>query len=310
MPPLKYHEGQLSIQAEAKTSVVAEKLARWVGPVAEFALGADIILLAALDADGVLRFSALSGAPPLLQVAGDDRLRLRFPAGVTGRLAEGSYGGLVISLATARRARLNGALTARGDRIELTASETFTLCRKYMAPSLAVEDAFALGPEERTTIVLDDPWLTGLLERAETSFLASVSPAGSPDVAHRGGPPGFLKLDPVTRALSWPEFVGDGVFKSAGNVRATGKFTLLVPDLESGDGVELVGMAAYTNTRPERRLRVDPLVQHREPFPVQGTIEGQVLAAHRLRRVLHPRRRLEKALHITSCSTVDEQAPQ
>jgi hypothetical protein len=52
------------------------------------------------------------------------------------------------------------------------------------------------------------------------------------------------------------------------------------------------------------------LVQHREPFPVQGTIDGQVVAAHRLRGVLRPRRRLEKALRVTSCSTVDEQAPQ
>lgn len=51
--------------------------------------------------------------------------------------------------------------------------------------------------------------------------------------------------------------MGDGIFKSAGNVRATGKFTLLVPDMESGDAVELVGAGKYTNTRPERRLRLD-----------------------------------------------------
>lgn len=310
MPPLRYHHGQLSIQEEAKTTAVAERLAHWVGPVAEFALQADIVLLAAPDAEGTLRFSVFSGAPPLLQVTGEEPVRLRLPPLVTERLTEGRYGGLVISLATARRARLNGSLSASADGLELWASETFTLCRKYVVPSLALEDGPAFGPVERSPLGLDDPWLAALLAGAETSFLASISPEGGPDVAHRGGPPGFIKLDPATGAVSWPEYVGDGVFKSAGNVRATGRFTLLVPDLASGDGVEVVASGAYTNTRPERRKRVDPLVQHREPFPVQGVIEGRVSGAYRLRGVVHPRRRLEKALPITSCSTVDDQAPQ
>ena len=34
MPPLKYHSGQLAIQTEAKTTLIAEQLAHWVGPVA------------------------------------------------------------------------------------------------------------------------------------------------------------------------------------------------------------------------------------------------------------------------------------
>jgi hypothetical protein len=50
MAPLTYHHGQLSIQAEAKTTAVAEHLAGWIGPVTEFARGADLVLLAATDA--------------------------------------------------------------------------------------------------------------------------------------------------------------------------------------------------------------------------------------------------------------------
>jgi hypothetical protein len=156
----------------------------------------------------------------------------------------------------------------------------------------------------------NDPWLAGLLARTETSFLASIGPDGGPDVAHRGGPPGFLELDPSGRRLTWPEYVGDGVFKSAGNVRATGIMTLLVPDHESGDGVELVGRGEYRNIRPERRQRVDSLVQHRDPFPVQGQITCEVTRAVRLRQLLHPRQRIERAIKVTSRSTVDEQAPQ
>jgi uncharacterized protein len=310
MPPLTYHHGQLSIQAEAKTTAVAEHLAVWVGPVTEFARGADLVLLAAPDEGQRLRFTVLSGQAPLLEVAVQDDTLVRFPSEFSSRLPIGRCGGLVINLALARRARLNGVIAANDGVRELAAKETFTLCRKYMAPSIALEAIARLGPDSRRFLPPDDPWLRDLLARAETSFLASISPDGGPDVAHRGGPPGFLTLDPANGRLSWPEYVGDGVFKSAGNVRATGAFTLLVPDLDSGDGVELVGEGKYTNLRPERKMRVDALVQHKEPFPVQGVIESRVHAAYRLTGVLSPRRRIDKALKITSCSAIDEQAPR
>jgi hypothetical protein len=208
----------------------------------------------------------------------------------------------------ARRVRVNGRLIPNGDSTVLEGAETFTLCRKYIAPSLALNESPHLGPTVREPLSLDDPWLEGLIARTESAFLASLSPEGAPDVAYRGGPPGFLKLDAAAGHLTWIEYVGDGVFKSAGNVRATGTLTFLLPDFESGDGVELVGRGEYVNQRTDRR--VDPLVEHREPFPVQGVIRCEIRQATRLRALLHPRKRIEKALKITSRSTVDEQAPQ
>jgi hypothetical protein len=310
VPPLKYHPGQLAIQEEAKTTLLAENLSHWVGPVELFARDADLLLLAAPDMEGVLRFTVLSGEAPVVDVAGDDEPRLQLPAGSGDRLPDGRYGGLVISMARARRVRLNGVLTTRGGRTEMLADESFTLCRKYIAPSVALELTPRLGPTARTVVPIDDAWLNQLVAGAETSFLASISPDGGPDVAHRGGPAGFIRLDPAKGEITWPEFVGDGVFKSAGNVRATGRFTLLVPDFETGDGLELIGEAAYVNTRPERKLRTDALVQHKEAFPEQGWMRGRVAAAYRLSDVVAPRRRLEKALRVTSTATPDVQAPQ
>jgi len=188
MPPLSYHAGQIAVQEEAKTRHVAGKLAHWVGPVDEFALGADLFLFATAGADGVLSFAVLSGEPPLVEVGGDTQLRLRFPPGLAPLApAPMACGGLAISLGLARRARINGTLIPNDAGGELAAAETFTLCRKYMAPSLALEERPHLGPVACEPLALDDPWLAGLLAKAETSFLASVSPDGGPDVAHRGG---------------------------------------------------------------------------------------------------------------------------
>lgn len=272
MPPLRYHAGQIAIQEEAKTTHIAEKLAYWIGPVAEFAQGADLFLLATANPDGTLGFTVLSGAPPLVQVVGgpdtpvrhkpdtsreEFGLRIRFRPDLAPLVSKPTpCGGLAISLATARRARINGLLTPHANTSELAATESFTLCRKYMAPSLPLEEAPHLGPVTREPLPIEDPWITNLLTRPETAFLASISPDGRPDVAHRGGPPGFLELDAAARRLMWSEYVGDGVFKSAGNIRATGVMTLLVLDLESGDGVALIGQAEYINRRTQRGQRL------------------------------------------------------
>lgn len=312
MPPLKYHSGQIALQAEAKTTLVAGQLAHWVGPVAEFAFGADMILLAAADPDKTLSFTLLSGKPPLVEpLNGSNGLHLRFTSEIAAlSLPTAYYGGLVISLANARRARINGRLVQSGGRQELETTETFTLCKKYVAPTIALDDRRHTGPVSREPIALTDEWLTGLVARTETAFFASLSPDGKPDVAHRGGPQGFIQLDPESRRLTWNEYVGDGIFKSAGNLRATGIMTLLVPDFSTGDGIELIGHGVYKNSREDRKQRLDPLVQHHEDFPVQGVITCDIDRAVRLRGLLNPRRRLERAVKITSRSTPWEQAPQ
>src|ERR1700751_3895676 len=168
--PLEYHAGQIAVQTEANTRPVADKLAHWVGPIVEFMEVADLIVLATPTADGRLRFTAIGGRAPLLE-------------------------GLASALAQRRRARLNGELTVGDDRTVLDAAEAFTNCRKYVAPSEAIETETRIGPGRREPVARGDPWLQGVVVRAETSFLATVSPSGMPDVSHRGGPPGFFSLD-------------------------------------------------------------------------------------------------------------------
>lgn len=311
MKPLAYHAGQRAVQDEAHTRRVADKLADWVGPVADFARGADLVVLAAPEQGGGLRFAVVSGAAPFVRIADEAALHLELPAGLADHVPTPSaVGGLVVSLGLARRARVNGFLYRRNGATELATSEAFTLCRKYLAPSVAVSDAPArIGPAARESLPLDHPLIADVLGRAETAFLATISPDGMPDVAHRGGAPGFLEYDPAARRLCWNEYVGDGVFKSAGNVRATGTTALLALDLASGDGVCLYGRGEYRTTRTDRD-REDALVQHRDDYPQQGTMRCEIARAERLKEVLYPRQRIARVPRITSRSTVPEQKPQ
>ncbi|MGE3985151.1 MAG: pyridoxamine 5'-phosphate oxidase family protein [Dehalococcoidia bacterium] len=310
--PISYHEGQLQVQTEANTRPIAEALRNWVGPVVEFCETADMIVLATPAVEpGDVRFLVASGSAPIVEIVGPTAALVRLDEDST-RLLDGetSCGGLAISMAVARRARLNGTLSPVGDGLLLEPAEVFTNCRKYVAPSEALSFAQHVGPTRRSALLLDDPWLAEVLARAETSFLGTVSPAGVVDVSHRGGEPGFLEFEAANARLSWDEYVGDGMFKSAGNIRAGGRFTLLVLDLASGDAAELHGTAGYETLRTAKQARTDGLEQHPDHFPVQGRMSCRVEAAYRLDALTHPRRRLERRQRVTSCSTTDEQAPQ
>jgi len=308
--PVTYHAGQIEVQAEANTRPVADKLAHWVGPITEFMEVADLIVLATPSGDGRLRFTTLGGKAPLIEVVGGATVALpvALPVAMPGDSVP--VGGLAIALAQRRRARLNGELTVGDDKTFLEADEAFTNCRKYVAPSEAIDGEMQIGPAKRAAVALTDAWVRDVLARAETCFLASVNPAGMPDVSHRGGPPGFLALDAASATLTWPEYVGDGMLKSAGNVRTNGRITLLVVDLPTGEGIELTGRAIYETLMTRKQARTQGLERHNDPFPPQGRMTMQIEACERLSRLMPARRMIADVPKLNSSSALEEQEPQ
>jgi len=114
MNPLAYHAGQRAVQDEAQTRRVADKLADWVGPVPDFARGADLVVLALPDNGAGLRFTVLSGRPPLVAVVDGPEFRLMLPPELAGHVdGPTACGGLVISLGLARRASSSRAKHSR-----------------------------------------------------------------------------------------------------------------------------------------------------------------------------------------------------
>lgn len=308
MTPLRYHAGQIEVQQEANSRSLADQMAHWVGPAFEFAERADLLLFAAPDAAGTLKFDLISGPPPLVRANADGSMQL-LPESAH-RFRDAVYGVLAMNLAEARRSRINGTIRVTNGGASLDVTEAFTLCRKYLARSVGRGAEVRIGPAAIETIAFDDAWAIATLAAADTSFLASITPDGAPDVAHRGGPAGFLEFDPKNRTLGWVEYVGDGVFKSAGNVRATGRMSLLVPDFTTGDAVLITGRGRYTNERVLRSARNDALEQHDRAHPPQGRITCEVEAVLRLRDAIQPRAMLASSVRVSSASSIDEQMPQ
>jgi predicted pyridoxine 5'-phosphate oxidase superfamily flavin-nucleotide-binding protein len=188
---LNYHAGQVEVQKEANSRPAADMLAERTSGRSErvlsFYAAADLLVLATADDGGVLRFTALSGDAPLLSPVDDETLQLHDGA---GGLRDGSQAGAIaISLRERRRARANGTVRVEGARVYLHAAEELINCRKYIAPSVALQAGFRCVPSGRQALEIDDPGLVKLLSHVETAFFASVSPEGGPTSRTRADRP-------------------------------------------------------------------------------------------------------------------------
>jgi uncharacterized protein len=94
------------------------------------------------------------------------------------------------------------------------------------------------------------------LAQLDMFFLATVDDSGQPTCSYKGGEPGFVTiLD--DRTLVFPNYDGNGMFLSMGNVDATRRVGLLFIDLEG-----------------QRRMRVDGNAEIRHDDPLAARYAG------------------------------------
>lgn len=80
------------------------------------------------------------------------------------------------------------------------------------------------------------------IQALDMFFLASVDPQGQPTCSYKGGDPGFVTiLDKAT--LAFPNYDGNGMYLSMGNVRQTGRVGILFVDFERQRRMRVDGVA-------------------------------------------------------------------
>ena len=73
-------------------------------------------------------------------------------------------------------------------------------------------------------------------------FLATVDPEGMPTVSYKGGAPGFVRIVD-DRTLAFPNYNGNGMYLSMGNVLDNGKVGMLFINWEKGHRFRVHGTA-------------------------------------------------------------------
>ena len=80
------------------------------------------------------------------------------------------------------------------------------------------------------------------IARSSMFFLGTADAAGSPDCSYKGGVPGFVRVvDAGT--LEIPDYDGNGMYRSWGNVRANPRVALLFIDFETPKRLRVNGRA-------------------------------------------------------------------
>ena len=87
------------------------------------------------------------------------------------------------------------------------------------------------------------------IETRDLFFLTTVDHRGYPTCSYKGGNPGFVKvLD--NKTLAFPNFDGNGMFLSMGNLTANNKIGLLFIDFETPHRIRIHGTASIDRNDP------------------------------------------------------------
>ncbi|MFD8076022.1 pyridoxamine 5'-phosphate oxidase family protein [Streptomyces sp. NPDC059718] len=260
-----FHEGELSVQRRAGVAHEAARLRGMLDPphlgggVAHFLADRDLAVLGAHDEAGRLWVSPLTGTPGFLSTRGD-AVRVAARPRTGDPLAVLPVGGaaalIVIDFAIRRRLRLNGTLATADDAgFELAVDQAYGNCPQYIQQRLlGPAPADTPGGEDTPTAAVRpadrlDAAQAALVGRADTFFLGTAHPEHGADVSHRGGPPGFVRTAP-DGSLWWPDYPGNNMFNSLGNLAGDPAAALLFVDFATGTTLQLSGTAVVDWTTP------------------------------------------------------------
>lgn len=260
--PSPWHAGEVQLQAHAGVAARMDMIGRKVirdfmpDPHREFFAQLPFVVAGAVDAQGDpwagilegLPGFAVSPDPHTLRIAAmpDEDDPLRAGLGV-GR----PVGLLGIELHSRRRNRMNGRIAAwDGKRFDVTVAQSFGNCPQYIQSR---DFFFSRSPSMRFAAALPergglDDAARALILASDTFFVASYAGVAV-DVSHRGGKPGFVRVD--GDVLTIPDFSGNRFFNTLGNLAANPVAGLLFIDFERGDLLQLTGRAEVILDSPD-----------------------------------------------------------
>ena len=170
-----------------------------------------------------------------------------------------SIGGLGIELSTRRRNRINGRIESCvvGEGFSIRVQQSFGNCPKYIqARNERPRHPSRRAPECRTASHLGDSEVSFVAE-ADTFFIASRSAqldqqdsSQGLDVSHRGGRPGFVRVISPNQ-LCFPDYSGNLLFNTLGNLEVDARAGLLFIDFQSGRMLYVIGRARISWDVPE-----------------------------------------------------------
>lgn len=286
-PASPFHEGEQHLQSLAgvreRMESVGLKVIRDHMPDQhrDFFAQLPFIVVGGLDEVGHPWASLMVGPPGFMHSPDPQVLRL------DGHLLPGDplqatwqagapVGLLGIEPHTRRRNRMNGTLASvDGTGATVAVRQSFGNCPKYIQPRRAVWRPDEAVQDEAAPVLLREgarlsARALAMVAQADTFFIASASArarlgaqgAGPThgegvDVSHRGGPAGFVHIAHDDEGATWltvPDYTGNFMFNTLGNIVSHPQVGLLFIDFASGALLWLQGLAQVEHDSPDQAL--------------------------------------------------------
>lgn len=249
-----FHSGEVAVQQRMGQQHIADRVGRMIrGDIPDVAASflaeqPMVVIAAADDAErvwagelvGPLGFvhalDAETIAVEAFPAAGDPLHRaLTRPARI---------GMIALQPQRRRRMRVNGFAvpTQWCDGLRIAVDQVYSNCPKYI--SRRSIESYRPGvdipvPQYGTELAAHQ---RELIAAADTFFVATADADGNADASHRGGNPGFLQVLSSTR-LRWPDYQGNSMFMTLGNIAVNPRCGILIPDWSTGGTLQLTGTA-------------------------------------------------------------------
>ena len=248
-----FHEGERGVQDRAGLGAEAARLEGMLEPHAlspgasAFLSAQTFAVLASRDAMSRLWSSPLSGPAGFLRGDVDTVQVLQVPApgDPLHQVRVGAHAALLaFDPSRRRRLRVNGSVVAAAaGAFAVRVVETFGNCPAYIERRVLAPAVAASATTE--SALTADGFLTstasGIVQAADTFFLGSEHPIRGADASHKGGPAGFVRVE--GHDVLWPDFAGNNMFNSLGNISVDSSAAVLFIDFERGVQVQLSGTA-------------------------------------------------------------------
>jgi hypothetical protein len=280
-----FHEGELAVQRQAGVAAEAARLSGMLAPaelrggLVRFLGDRTFAALAGHDRAGRLWVAPLVGPPGFLAAAAPTTLDVHAtprPGDPLHELGSGQpVALLVVEFANRRRVRINGTLAATGQAgLRIEVEQAYGNCPQYihqrqLTPVATPTAAPAVRRDHRLTAADVE-----LIRAADTFVIGTQHPTRGVDSSHRGGRPGFVRVEDETH-LWWPDYFGNNMFNTLGNLAVDPAAALLVPDFATGRTVQLAGTARVEWTASNADGDVD--TGRRVHFAITDVVSGPLL---------------------------------
>jgi hypothetical protein len=272
-----WHEGELAVRRRAGVGDLSDSGIRSSIPLGAgpFIAQQTFAAFGSVDGEGRVWASLRIGPPGFLQVADEQTLQtasldVEGDPLLDNLRSNPQVGMVIIDFENRRRLRVNGeAEVLSGSRVRILVRQFYGNCPQYIQQrtleSESLSHRTSLRSRSEALSSLQQQWIAS----ADTLFIASAHPNAGVDASHRGGNQGFIQVEGPT-VLRIPDYSGNNMFNTLGNINLNPKAGLVFPDFEVGRTLQLSGRA-FIDWQPERSSM--PGAQRVLLFHVEHVIE-------------------------------------